>query len=350
MTDPRRDPPGIDVQAVEAWLADHVAELDPPLRWDRFEGGHSNLTYQLQDSHGREAVLRRPPEGELLPKAHDVLREYRIMAALQETAVPVPATLAACDDLDVTGAPFVLMGRAPGRALMDRGTAQTWLPEERRSVTSEAFVDVLVALHALDPDEVGLGGLGRREEYVRRQLKAWYGSWNSSTGAADYDDPRLHDLHDLLREQIPEQGPARILHGDYGLHNLLVTQAGGIGAVLDWEIAALGDPLADLGYALNGWAEPGDDQTLRTAPPTVLEGFATREELAARYAAATGADLRDLDFYRAFNYVKTACIVHGVYARYRQGQKSAEGIDLDELRGRIGTAIDQAESLVAQRR
>ena len=342
--------PGIDVSATEDWIAAHVGEPVPPLHWTRFEGGHSNLTYLVRDASGAEAVLRRPPQGNLLPKAHDMLREYRIISALHNTAVPVPAPLGSCEDSEVTGAPFYVMGRAPGRALMDEETAREWLPPERRRTASEAFIDVLVALHRLEPDEVGLGDLGRREQYVRRQLKAWYGSWNSSIEAADYDDPRLHDLHDLLQERIPEQGPARVLHGDYGLHNCLVAEDGAVTAVLDWEISALGDPLADLGYALNGWAEPGDDQTLRTAPPTVLDGFASRDELAQRYADATGADLRDLDFYRTFNYVKTACIVHGVYARYRQGQKSAEGIDLDELRDRIGTAIDRAESLAAQRR
>jgi aminoglycoside phosphotransferase (APT) family kinase protein len=343
---------GFDIGTVERWLTTATSidppldpPLDAPLEWTRLPGGHSNLTYLVRDAPGRELVIRRPPLGQLLPKAHDMWREYRIIDGLWPTAVPVAEPIAYCDDRAIADTHFYVMGRAEGQALYAGATVADWLDEPARRVAGECFVDTLAALHAIDPTDVGLDDLGRHDGYVARQLRTWYGSWTMSIDAAGHDDARVHDLHALLSAHVPAQGPARVVHGDFGPHNCLFRRDGTISAVLDWEIATLGDPLADFAYSINAWVEPGDDGVYGADPPTTLPGFPSRAELIERYAATTGADLSHLDYYRSFNAWKTACILHGVYARYRAGQKSAEGVDLDALFARIGRSVDTAAAL-----
>lgn len=335
---------GFDVATVEAWLAG-VADVVAPVTWERLPGGHSNLTYLVHDGVGRELVIRRPPLGELLPKAHDMWREYRVIEALWPTAVPVPEPVAYCDDRAVAETHFYVMGRSSGQALHSGEVAAAWLDAPARRRAGEAFVEVLAALHSIDPDDVGLGDLGRRDGYVSRQLRTWYGSWTASAPIAGHDDHRVHALHTLLAERIPDQGPARVVHGDFGPHNILFSAAGEVTAVLDWEIATLGDPLADFAYSVNAWVEPGDAGVYGVDPPTAVPGFPSRDDLIARYAAATGADLSELAYYRTYNSFKTACILIGVYARYRAGQKSTEGVDLDVLFARIGASVDAAAAM-----
>jgi aminoglycoside phosphotransferase (APT) family kinase protein len=332
---------GFDVATIDAWLPT-VTYVEPPIEWERLPGGHSNLTYLLRDGSGRELVIRRPPQGELLPKAHDMWREYRIIKGLWPTPVPVAEPIAYCDDRAVAETHFYVMGRAQGRALYTGAAVSAWLDEEARAHAGDSFIDVLAALHAIDPDTVGLGDLARPDGYVARQLKTWYASWNASIPFAGFDDRRVHTLHEQLSSSIPAQGPGRIVHGDFGPHNSLFSQAGEIQAVLDWELASLGDPLADFAYSLNAWTEPGDAGVYGSDPPTALPGFPSRAQLIARYAAITGADVSNLSYYRAFNSWKTGCILHGVYARYLAGQKSTEGVDLDGLRARVDIAIATA--------
>ena len=340
----KQSPPGYDVPAVEAWIERHVTAVAPPLRWAKLEGGHSNLTYLLEDRAGRRAVIRRPPLGELLPKAHDMAREWALIRALGPTPVPVPAAFAFCDDLTVTGARFYVMGHVDGRPLYSAADTERLVPEDRRVRLAHSFIDVLADLHAVDPDAVGLGELGKRDNYVGRQLSTWYKSWTASAGPAGYDDPRAHQLQRRLLAHLPEQGPARVVHGDYGLHNCLIGSDGTVAAVVDWEISTLGDPLADLAYALNAWSDPSDRvapaPTAATSPP----GFPARSALAQRYAARTGRDLSRLDYYFAFNRWKTAAIIHGVYARYVEGKKSHEGVDLEGLRQRIDDSLSASEA------
>jgi aminoglycoside phosphotransferase (APT) family kinase protein len=336
---------GFDAAMIEAWLPT-VADVTPPLQWERLPGGHSNLTYQLTDANGREMVIRRPPQGELLPKAHDMWREFRIIDGLWPTAVPVAEPIAYCDDRAVAETHFYVMGKATGEALYTGKQTAAFLtsPDSMtaRRHAGEVFIDTLAALHSVDPAAVGLAELGRPDQYVARQIKTWYGSWTASSPIAGHDDPRMHELHDLLVGQIPEQGPARIVHGDFSPHNNLFSEAGDITAVLDWELATLGDPLADFAYSLNAWVEAGDAGVYGTDPPTALPGFPSRAELCERYATATGADLGRLDYYRAYNYFKTAGILIGVYARYVAGQKSTEGVDLPMILSRAGGSVDLA--------
>ena len=207
---------------------------------------------------------------------------------------------------------------------------------------------MLADLHAVDPDAVGLGDLGKRDSYVGRQLKTWYQSWMASIAPAEYDDPRAHSLQKFFLDNLPDQGPARVVHGDYGLHNCLTGPEHTIAAVVDWEISTLGDPLADLAYALNTWSDPEQGFPVIAGSATDVPGFPLRRDLVARYAGRTGRDLSLLDYYAGFNRWKTAAIVHGVYARYREGKKSAEGVDLDNLRRRVDQNLTWAEEAISR--
>jgi len=338
--------PGYDIPAVEAWIAKHVPALVAPLTWLKLEGGHSNLTYALQDANGRKAVVRRPPLGVLLPKAHDMAREWSAISALGPTPVPVPQAMGFCDDASVTGAVFYVMGHIDGRPLYTAEDTERLIPEPLRQGLGYSFIDVLADLHAIDPADVGLLDLGKQDSYVGRQLKTWYRSWTASIEPAEYDDPRAHSLQQFFLDHLPDQGPARIVHGDYGLHNCLFGADGKVAAVVDWEICTLGDPLADLAYALNQWHDPNDDPPARTGGPTDLPGFPARAELAARYAKRTGRDISRLDYYVGFNRWKTAAINHGVYARYMEGKKSHEGVDLDAMKATIDRNLTLSEKAV----
>lgn len=330
---------GFEVATVEPWLTDQIDGLRPPLRWTRLTGGHSNFTYRVDDATGRSMVVRRPPMGELLPTAHDMRREFTVISALWPTPVPVPEPLAFCDDESVTGARFYAMGWVEGRSLYTGPETAEHLPSlEARARTGPSFIDTLAALHTLDPDEIGLGDLGKRTSYVGRQLHRWYESWVASK---DRDRPDVDRLYQFLVDHLPEQRRVSVVHGDYGLHNCRVGTDGRIAAVVDWEISTLGDPLADLAYCINAWAEPGDPG-LVGEPPTALEGFATRDELIERYADRTGIDLSEVDYYRCFNSWKTVCIIQGVYARYLKGQKSADGFDIEDFPRRIDATLERA--------
>lgn len=326
---------------IDQWLAETV-QVQLPLTWVQLAGGHSNLTYLVVDRAGGELVVRRPPLGSLLPKAHDMKREYRIIEALWPTPVPVPEPMAYCDDRTVSDTHFYVMGRAPGQVLHGAAAAAAFLDMSGRRRAGPAFFEVLAAVHALDPAEIGLSDLGRPDGYLARQLQTWHRSWIAQVPQADLDDQRAHDLYDALAERAPEQGPGRLVHGDYGPHNTMFLANGEVAAVLDWEIATLGDPLADFAYSLNAWVGPGDDPVDLLDPATVLPGFATRQAAAQAYVDSTGADMRSIDYYRSFNFWKRACIVHGVYARYRSGQKSADGVDVPMLARRIDKALSAA--------
>jgi len=341
-------PEGYDVKNVEAWIHENVPSLTPPLKWTRLQGGHSNLTYEIEDVNGNQAVIRRPPQGVLLPKAHDMSREWSLIKALGPTPVPVPEAMGFCESPDVTGAWFYIMGKVNGRPLYNGDDTRDWVAEENYQLLSESFIDVLADLHDQDPDSLGLGDLGKRDSYVGRQLKTWYRSWTSSVEGAQLDDTRAHELQRYFLENLPEQEPAKIVHGDYGCHNCLIGPDGTIAAVVDWEISTLGDPLADLAYVLNQWAQADDDLKPGADPATGFPGFLSRAAMADRYAARTGRDLSNLNYYIGFNRWKTACIIHGVYARYMEGKKSTEGVGLDELRDRITYSLALAEEAINQ--
>lgn len=310
------DVPGINMAPVTAWLEHHVPGARGPFAFQTIAGGHSNLTFLVTGADGKRLVLRRPPLGHVLASAHDMGREHRLMSALQGSAVPVPTTLGFCNDASVNDAPFYVMGFVDGHVIRDADTAAAALTPIARRRASESLVDTLAALHAVDIEAVGLADLSRHEGYLARQLKRWYGQWQSQRTR---DLPTVDEVHDELLRRIPEQGPATLVHGDYRLDNCMVNDDGDVVAVLDWEICTLGDPLADLGLLMVYWNGPHDDPSAWTGSATTVEGFYDRHELAQRYGEVSGRDLSHLDVYVAFAFWKLACILEGVYARYLGG-------------------------------
>ena len=310
-------PDGIDREGVEAWFADHVGSSVPPLEFERITGGRSNLTYRVTDAADGQWVLRRPPLSGGLGSAHDMKREFTIVSALDGTDVPVPGAVGYEPDDGVTGAEFYVMDFVDGVVLRDEGVVESELPgEDERQRVGESLVDTLARLHAVNPDDVGLGELGRREGYVERQLKRWKKQWDASKTR---ELEAIDEVHARLSENVPEQQDVAIVHGDYRLDNVIVGSDCDIAAVVDWELCTLGDPLADVGLLLVYWAEPGDQIVPLTRAPTLASGFPTRRDLVERYASRTGRDLSAIDFYVALGYWKLAAILEGVYARYAGG-------------------------------
>jgi len=316
---------GIDVDRVTSWFGDHVEGVTPPLAFHLIAGGRSNLTYRVTDAGDGVWVLRRPPTGSVLATAHDMGREHRIIAALAPTDVPVAPVVGLCTDTEVNGAPFYVMGFVPGLVIRDAGVAADVTPEVRRRA-GLSVAETLARIHAVDPDAVGLGELGRKEGYIARQLKRWHGQFEQSLTR---EVPMVAEAHERLLEAIPEQGAPAIVHGDYRLDNCMVDEAGEVIAVLDWEICTLGDPLADLGVLMVYWTEADDPFAALPGAATALEGFPTRAEMVAAYEAAGGRPVGDLDYYVAFAYWKLACILEGVYARYKAGAMGDDGADAD---------------------
>lgn len=338
-------PQGIDLLAVTAWFEKELHGVRPPLVFELIAGGHSNLTYKVTDASGTLHVLRRPPLHHVLPTAHDVGREHRIIAALGKTSVPVPPALGFCADPGVTGAPFYVMEFVPGHVLHDVDIASSALDQGARRAAGEAFIDVLADLHAVDPDAVGLGDLGRKEGYIARQLKRWYGQWEQSKTR---ELPAVDQVHEILRSRIPEQGRASVVHGDYRLGNCICDDRGTIAAVLDWEICTLGDPLADLGYVLATWSHPSDPLPSALRAPSMAPGFLPRRDLLDRYAKRSGRNVSLIDFYVAFSFWKSACIVEGVYARYLGGALGKTPVNLDEFRVQVEVLTELAEKTARQ--
>jgi aminoglycoside phosphotransferase (APT) family kinase protein len=307
---------GIDAGRVSEWLVDHVGGVRAPFRFDLIAGGRSNLTFSVVDAAGRRLVLRRPPLGHVLESAHDVGREHRIIAALWPTDVPVAEALGFCADPAVNGAPFYVMSFVEGPIVRDLEVGRAVFTEEQRRAAGESLVDVLAALHAVDPDAVGLGDLGRKEGYIERQLRRWLKQFE---GAKTREIPEIEEVHDRLAARIPIQDAAGIVHGDYRLDNCVSRPDGPVAAVLDWELCTLGDVRADLGMLSICWADPDEPITARPDAATQLPGFPSRREAMARYEQVSGRDLSDLPFYEAFQFWRLACIGEGVYARYKFG-------------------------------
>lgn len=336
---------GIAEKRVTEWLAGCVPALSLPVSYTLIAGGHSNLTYACQDAAGRRYVLRRPPLGHVLESAHDMGREYRVVHALAGSGVPVAPTYGLCNDTAVNDAPFFIMGFVDGLVPHDPASAGTLSPTERHALGLHV-AEVLAALHRLTPESVGLGDLGRKENYLARQLKRWAGQWEQTRTDTV---PAMDEALRLLGETMPTQIGASIVHGDYRLGNMIVS-GGRIQALLDWELCTLGDPLADLGYLLNTWLAP-DDMTgdVDDAMPTTVGGFPSRDELMQRYAALTGFDVSRIDYYRAFAYWRLAAIRQGVYKRYLVGAMgSSRSVDLEGYRLIIARKAEEAVNLLTR--
>jgi len=336
---------GIDVERVSSWFAQCVTEVELPLQFSLIAGGRSNLTYRVTDAAGHRYALRRPPLSHVLPTAHDMAREYRVISALGPSPVPVPQTLGLCQDADVNGAPFYVMEFVDGHILRDAQSARSALDEEGRARSGRSLAETLAALHAVDVDAVGLGDFAKRHGYIERQLRRWHEQFHKSQLDDGVDTAGVVDaVHDRLCAAIPPQQTSAIVHGDFRLDNTVLADDGTVRAVLDWEICTLGDPLADVGLLMVYWTEPGDVAALVGVTPTTLAGFPSRAEMRAFYAQSSGRDISQLDYYVAFGYWKLACILQGVYARYVGGAAAGDRSSVDGLGHSVVELAEAAES------
>jgi aminoglycoside phosphotransferase (APT) family kinase protein len=334
------DLPGLPAAVAERWLRAALPGLIADGPWDAevISGGLSNITYRLR-LPGGTVILRRPPLGHVLPRAHDMAREYRVLSALVPTPVPVPEPLALCTDPDVLGVTFYVMREVPGTVLRTPADTEPLSPAARAELASD-LIATLADLHAISPDAVGLGDYGRRSGYCVRQIKTWGAQWERSRTR---DLPDMEVLLARLTELAPEDSANAIVHGDYRLDNTVVSVpvpgcpgSPRIAGVLDWELSTLGDPLADLATTLSYWHDPGDVERGEipvSAGLTDKPGFPPARSLAEEYAARTGRTLDNLAFYMALAWMKLAVICEGVHARYLGGQTVGAGYE------KVGPAV-----------
>jgi aminoglycoside phosphotransferase (APT) family kinase protein len=349
--------PGIeDVAGLARWLAANDlpgAGETPDVRL--ILGGRSNLTYRLDFPRaGLRLVLRRPPLGHVLPTAHDMAREYRVLTALRGTDVPAPRPVALCQEPSVTGSPFYLMEWVEGIVVRTREDASV-LTAAMAGEVSLRFAEMLASIHGVDVAAAGLAGFGRPEGYLARQLTRWQRQWELS---ATREVPGYQELVGRLAAGLPASGapggagtPAAgtLVHGDYRLDNMLLLPEARprITAVLDWEMATLGDPLADLGLALVYWSGPGDDPNVYSVggDVTAAPGFLSRGALAEHYARLTGRDVSGLGYYMAFGCFKLAVVLEGIHARFLQRKTVGEGFEREGQA--VPALIERAHELLS---
>ena len=330
----------IDLAALNAWIAAHAPDAGVVSAVEQFPGGFSNLTYLLKCARG-DLVLRRPPRGVGKGPAHDMPREYRILQAVSSRSIPAPRPLAVCEDESVLGVPFYLMEHVRG-VILRRVGGENPGPEVMRGL-SESFVQTLAAIHSVDASDPAIAALGKAEGYVARQVSGWTKRWE----AARTDDvPKMDSVARWLSAHQPPASGTCLVHNDYKYDNIVLDPGdlSRIVAVLDWEMATLGDPLLDLGTSLGYWVEAGDHPAFRSLGlgVTALPGNFTRTELWERYLAITGIPPTDPAFYYAFGLFKIAVIAQQIYFRYRNGLTS------DERFARLGEAV-QFFATVAER-
>ncbi|MEV0948271.1 phosphotransferase family protein [Rhodococcus sp. NPDC049939] len=327
---------GLDTDAVSRWIGTLGVDYTGTLTFDRIGLGQSNLTYLVQDQAGNRWVLRRPPLGHLLASAHDVAREARVLSALEDTAVPTPRVFGLTDDPAVTDVPLLLMEFVDGQVVDRMSIAESLTPERRRAI-GLSLPRTLVKIHAVDLDRTGLVDLASHKSYAQRQLKRWSGQWEKSKTR---DLPALDDLTRRLGASAPEQRELTLVHGDFHLRNVITsTDTGEVTAALDWELCTLGDPLADVGSLLAYWPASGE-KTGGDFPASTLDGFPSRDEIAAVYLDATGRDPRALGFWYALGLWKVAVIAEGVMRRAR---------DEPQNRAAAGTpTADRIDEIVAK--
>ena len=355
--------PGVENTAgLARWIQDNgLPGAGQDLTVGLIAGGRSNLTYRLEfrgpgdtgpGAPVTRLVLRRPPLGHVLPTAHDMSREYRVLSALHGTAVPVPRPVAICRDAELIGAPFYLMEWVDGVVFRTSEDARV-LSQAQRGQVCENFAAMLATIHGLDVTAVGLDGFGKPEGYMARQLARWQRQWDLSVTR---EMPGYDELVSRLAAGLPaEDGPraggtaGTLVHGDFRIDNMLIRPAPEpqIAAVVDWEMSALGDPLADLGLSLVYWTEAGEEDLLPHAmgeSVTTSPGFLTRDQVAARYADLTGRDLSRLDYYMAFGCFKLAVVLEGINARFLQHKTVGEGFEREGQA--VATLIGRAHQLL----
>lgn len=308
----------LDTVRLEAWLRDATPGCSGPIELHQFPSGFSNLTY-LVSAGAREMVLRRPPVGSKVKAAHDMHREYRVLAALHPVYPKAPRPLAYCDDVSVLGTPFYVMERLRGVILRGKKPDGFICAPEIIRTACAAFVENLVKLHRVDYEAIGLGDLRREGSFVRRQVNGWIERYH---GSQTDDIPAMEQLAGYLKDHCPDDTDAVFVHNDYKFDNLVLDpdDLSRIVGILDWEMSTIGDPLMDLGVALSYWNEP-KDMSLGIVPCflTLEPGCMTRQEVAAAYAEKTGRDIGNILFYYLFGVFKLAVIAQQIYYRYKQG-------------------------------
>ena len=315
--------PGLDLARFRVFFEDaRPGGVNGALRARVIAGGKSNLTCEVTDGQA-SWIVRRPPLGHVLATAHDMSREHRVITALHPTDVPVPAAYALCEDPDVIGAPFYVMERVEGTPYRLASQLEPF-GSERTGAISARMVDTLATLHRVDPAEVGLGDFGRPAGFLARQVRRWKKQLDASrsrelTGA--------HDLHHLLEANLPVEGAPAVVHGDFRLDNLMVDDDDQVAAVIDWEMATLGDPLTDLALLLVYQRMADLDTGYAVADASTAPGFLTDVEILNRYADRSGRDLSAMGFYLGLAHFKLAVILEGIHYRYAHGQTVGAGFD-----------------------
>ena len=345
--------PGINFETLTPWFREHVAPVGE-LRAEVIGHGRSNITYRLT-ADGQEWVLRRPPLSHVLPTAHDMKREFRVISAMKGTRVPAPGTVALCEDPAVNGAPFYIMEFVDGYIPLDPADVALRYDEAARRHMGEHLVDVLAELHSLDPASVGLADFGKPQGFIARQVRRFTEQIET---AVTRDVPELRELSRRLSASIPAVSDATIVHGDYRLDNAIMDERGDVIAVLDWEMATLGDPLADMGVMHMYWgdaATAGTPQQAGVASTAViaLPGFPTWEQALARYAAKSGRNVDHLDFYIVLAHFKLAVILEGIRERFEEGGTVGVGFEGMAARAtglaKAGLRVADASSVPALR-
>jgi aminoglycoside phosphotransferase (APT) family kinase protein len=312
-----REGEALDTTRLEAYLHEHIPDVSGPLQVEQFPSGFSNLTYLLRLGE-REMVLRRPPFGANIRGGHDMHREYRILSGLITAYPKVPRPLLYCDDASVLGAPFYVMERVKGVILRNRVPKGLTLGPEQMRAICLSTIETLVELHRFDYGAAGLGDLGRPQGYVARQVKGWTERY---AHARTDDIATMEQAAAWLQANIPPASDAALIHNDYKYDNVVLDpdDLSRILAILDWEMATLGDPLTDVGTTLAYWAEAGDPPPLRQFGLTALPGNLDRQEWVKRYAELSGWDVSNILFYYVYGLFKNGVIVQQIYARYRKG-------------------------------
>jgi aminoglycoside phosphotransferase (APT) family kinase protein len=313
---------GLDLGALTQFFAANVRGFCGELHAELVQGGRSNLTYRLTDGES-SWVLRRPPLGGLTPSAHDMVREFRVVSALADSGVPV-ARAVALGDARVMGVPFALVEYVDGVVIRTEAQLDAW-PDRMVTGCAYALVDVLARLHAIEPDSVGLDGFGRPEGYLARQVARWYDQWQR---VRTRHLPDIEALYALLAQDCPPESGATVVHGDFRIDNAILARddLSQVRALVDWEMATLGDPLADLGLHLV-YADPVFAPVLAGGAASTSPRLPAPADLAERYATVSGRGLDNLGYYIALGYFKIAVIAEGIHARHRQGLTLGSGFE-----------------------
>lgn len=340
------DPPGLRIASLSSWMQDKIAGFDASsdLQATLLAGGRSNISYKLTDASGSSWVLRRPPLGHIMPSAHDMGREFRVLSGLNSVSFPTPSTRGYCEDESVIGAKFMMMDFIDGRVIESAQTATSLSAAEAGEISQE-LVDTLARLHAVDPTAAGLDQLGKPAGYLQRQVKRWGEQWQITKTR---ELPEIETLHAWLKTamaKVPESLPTSIVHGDYRIDNVILAgDKSEIVAVLDWEMSTLGDPISDLAISLVYWSQATD--TLRKKIPVAEDvtsgpGFWSRQQVLDRYVSQTGLDISHLNECVALACFKLAVIMESIHHRNLSGQQLGAAAGAQSTMGEATVALTE---------